>query len=65
MKRFFSMLFVGSFLISLAAVGCDKTVSKETSVQKKADGTVVTDREKTTRQPDGGTKTTTEHQVDR
>ena len=65
MKRFFSTLFVGAFLISLAAVGCDKTVSKETSVQKKANGTVVTDKEKTTVTPDGGTKTTTEHQVDR
>jgi len=66
MKRFsFSMLFVASVLLSFAAIGCDKTVSEETTVQKKTDGTVVTDKEKTIVTPDGGTKTTTDHQVDR
>lgn len=66
MKHFsFSMLFVALVVCTFAAVGCEKTVSEETTVQKKTDGTVVTDKEKTTVTPDGGTKTTTEHQVDR
>jgi hypothetical protein len=32
---------------------------------KKSDGTTVTDKEKTTQSPDGATKTTSEHKVDK
>ena len=52
-------------LVLLAIVGCDKTTSEKTSVEKKPDGTVVTDKEKTTTGTNGDSKTTTEHKVDK
>ena len=50
---------------ALMLIGCDKTVSEEQKVVKKSDGTTVTDKETTTQSPDGATKTTSEHKVDK
>ena len=56
-------------LLSLAGapvlVGCDKTVSEHKDETKTPDGTTVKNESKTTQSPDGSTKTTTEHKVDK
>ena len=57
-------MFAASFLAGLMMIGCDKTVSEETTIQKKSDDTTVTKTEKTTQSPDGGVKTTSERKVD-
>ena len=48
-----------------AQIGCDQTVSEKDTVQKKSDGTVVKETDKTTRSNDGSTKTTHEKEVDK
>ena len=66
MKRFFLNSALAAIVFAApAVVGCDKTVSEKTEVEKKSDGTTVTDKKQTTQSPDGGTKTTTEHKVDK
>jgi hypothetical protein len=44
--------------------GCERTVSEETTVEKKPDGTVVTEQEKVTRESDGTIERTERREVD-
>jgi hypothetical protein len=55
MKSKLLTLLIASSMLSLGAVivGCDDTLSKDESVQRKSDGTVVHDKTEVSRQPDG------------
>lgn len=58
-----------ALLLSFAGVpvlvGCEKTVEEKKVETKQPDGTKTKDESKTTQSPDGSTKTTTEHKVDK
>lgn len=45
--------------------GCDETLHDERTVERKSNGTVVTEHEKTTRNPDGSITQTEQKTVDR
>src|SRR5580765_1488693 len=65
MKRFaLNAILAASVFAGPVLIGCDKTVSEETTVEKKSNGSTVTKTEKTTETPDGGIKTTSERKVD-
>ena len=65
MKRLILAVFLTGGLACPILVGCDRTVSEESRVEKRSDGTVVTEKEKTTESPDGSKTKTTEKTVDR
>jgi hypothetical protein len=63
MNRFALKLAFASLLAAPMFIGCDRTVSESSKVERKSDGTMVSDNEKTTQSPDGVRQTTTEHKV--
>ncbi|HEY7091350.1 MAG TPA: hypothetical protein VH518_24855 [Tepidisphaeraceae bacterium] len=68
MKRVLMSAMLGLSVFATPAMfvgGCDRTVSEDKRVEQKSDGTVVKDEKKTVETPDGGTKTTKEHTVDK
>ncbi len=61
MKAFPLVFVLATLVTGVFVVGCDRTVSEDTKVQKRTDGSTVKDSSKTTKSPDGGVTNTTEH----
>lgn len=67
MRRIFSTVLLAAMAVPTTAfvVGCDKEITSEKTVERKADGTEVKQEKKVTESPDGTITKTEEKKVDR
>jgi len=60
-----NLMLIASLFGTPVLVGCDRTVSEDTSVKQKSDGTTEVKKDKTVEKSDGTVERTTEKKVDK